>query len=73
MKSIIRITVVMTLVISSAYAQDFQGEATYKTQRSVDIKLDSTSNPGMTSDMQKQMQAMLKKQFQKSIFFIIIL
>ena len=66
MKSIIRIIVVMTLVISSAYAQDFQGEATYKTQRSVDIKLDSTSNPGMTSDMQKQMQAMLKKQFQKT-------
>ena len=66
MKSIIRIIVVMTLVLSSAYAQEFQGEATYKTQRSVDIKLDSTSNPGMTSDMQKQMQAMLKKQFQKT-------
>lgn len=56
----------LALVFTSANAQYFQGEATYKTQRSVDIKLDSTSNPGMTSDMQKQMQAMLKKQFQKT-------
>ena len=67
MKTVIRVLFLgLALVFTSANAQDFQGEATYKTQRSVDIKLDSTSNPGMTSDMQKQMQAMLKKQFQKT-------
>lgn len=61
-----RLVIVMVLAATTVNAQDFQGEATYKTQRSIDIKLDSTSNPGMTSDMQKQMQAMLKKQFQKT-------
>lgn len=67
MKTVIRVLFLgLALVFTSANAQKFQGEATYKTQRSVDIKLDSTSNPGMTSDMQKQMQAMLKKQFQKT-------
>ncbi|ARV09366.1 GLPGLI family protein [Winogradskyella sp. PC-19] len=67
MKTVIRVLFLgLALVFTSANAQEFQGEATYKTQRSVDIKLDSTSNPGMTSDLQKQMQAMLKKQFQKT-------
>jgi GLPGLI family protein len=44
-------------------AQDFHGEATYKTSRSIDIKMDSTK---VTSDMEKQMIEMLKKQFQKT-------
>ncbi|MFD1063038.1 GLPGLI family protein [Winogradskyella litorisediminis] len=67
MKTIIRIMfLVLVLVLSTANAQDFHGVATYKTQRSIDIKMDSTNNPGMSSDMQKQMQAMLKKQFQKT-------
>lgn len=67
MNIVIRILLLsMALVVTSVKAQDFQGKATYKTQRSVDIKLDSTSNSGMTSDMHKQMQAMLKKQFQKT-------
>lgn len=67
MKTIIRVVVlVVALGISNAFAQDFQGIATYKTQRAVDFKLDSTNNPSMTGDIQKKMQAMLKKQFQKT-------
>lgn len=65
MKTSIRITVVgIALLMSSGVCgQDFQGVATYKTKRQVDIKLDSTT---MSSDMQKQMMEMLKKQFQKT-------
>jgi GLPGLI family protein len=64
MIAIIRIVVfVMVLSISNAYAQDFQGVATYKTKRNVDLKLDSTK---VNSDMQKQMREMLKKRFQKT-------
>jgi len=62
MKTIIRLLTVLLFTIK-AYAQDFQGVATYKTQRAVDIKMDSTQ---MNSDMHKQMQEMLKKQFQKT-------
>jgi len=44
-------------------AQNFQGEATYKTSRKVDIQLDSTQ---MNSDEHKLMLEMVKKQFQKT-------
>jgi GLPGLI family protein len=65
MKTLIRITVIsIALLISSEVCgQEFQGIATYKTKRQVDIKLDSTQ---ISSDMQKQMMEMLKKQFQKT-------
>lgn len=64
MKTVITVLFLsMALVSTSANAQNFQGEATYKTHRNIDIKMDSTK---MSSDMQEQMQAMLKKQFQKT-------
>lgn len=44
-------------------AQDFQGIATYKTKRKLDVKLDSTQ---MNSEMHQRMMAMLKKQFEKT-------
>ena len=43
-------------------AQDFQGVATYKSRRQIDITMDSTQ---MNDAMQKQIQEQLKKQFQK--------
>jgi len=43
-------------------AQNFTGIATYKTDRKVDLQLDSTE---VNSEMQKQLQAQLRKQFQK--------
>lgn len=64
MITIIRTMVlVLTVMISSVNAQDFQGVATYKTQRKIDIKMDSTQ---MNSDMQAKMMEMMKKQFQKT-------
>jgi GLPGLI family protein len=65
MKNIlINLSVVMSmLVISKVSAQDFQGIVTYKSHRKVSIKLDSTK---VTSAMEKEMQEMLKKQFQKT-------
>ena len=54
--------IVFTCVISVSYAQEFQGIATYKTQRKLDIKIDSTQVGGM----QDEIMAMLKKQFEKT-------
>lgn len=64
MTTIIRVIVlVLTAVFTAVNAQDFQGVATYKTQRQVDIKLDSTQ---MNDEMQTKMLEMMKKQFQKT-------
>ncbi|WP_339624906.1 GLPGLI family protein [uncultured Winogradskyella sp.] len=64
MATIIRVMVLaLTVVFTSVNAQDFQGVATYKTQRKIDIKMDSTK---MNSDMQSKMMEMMKKQFQKT-------
>jgi GLPGLI family protein len=52
----------ITAVISESHAQEFQGIATYKTQRKLDIKIDSTQVGGM----QDELMAMLKKQFEKT-------
>ena len=51
------------LTSTSLIAQDFQGIATYKSQRKFDIKLDSTQ---MNSEMHQRMMAMMKKQFEKT-------
>ena len=53
----------MALITSSVMAQEFQGVATYKSQRQMDIKLDSTQ---VSSEMHQQMIAMMKKQFEKT-------
>jgi len=64
MTTIIRVLVLaLAVVVTSANAQNFQGIATYKTQRKLDIQLDSTQ---MNSDIQAKMMAMMKKQFQKT-------
>ena len=63
MKTLIFITLGLTLLFTSIMsAQDFKGIATYKSQRKMDIQLDSTH---MNEDMRKQMLAMLKKQFER--------
>lgn len=64
MTTVIRIIVLAVAVLfSTVNAQDFQGVATYKTQRKIDIKMDSTQ---MNSEMHTQMMEMMKKQFQKT-------
>jgi len=63
MKILLYISLAITLFFTSLLsAQDFKGIATYKSQRKMDIQMDSTQ---MNSDMYKQMMAMLKKQFEK--------
>ncbi len=63
MTSLIKISLLLAFLASSSlWAQNIQGIATYKTQRKVDIQLDSTQ---MDDAMQQQMMAMLKKQFEK--------
>ena len=57
------LVVITVLISSSVIAQDFQGIATYKSHRKVDIKLDSSQ---MNSDMHKRMMDMMKKQFEKT-------
>ncbi len=51
------------LFINGLAAQDFQGVATYKTHRKLDIKLDSTQ---VKTAMHERMMDMLKKQFEKT-------
>ena len=64
MRTIITTLVVaLILAVSGLNAQDFQGVATYKTQRSFDIKMDSTK---VNDAMRTQMMEMMKKQFQKT-------
>ncbi|TXD85465.1 GLPGLI family protein [Subsaximicrobium wynnwilliamsii] len=46
-------------------AQEFTGEATYKTHRKVNIKIDSSKSK-ISTDQQKQFNEQLKKQFQKT-------
>jgi GLPGLI family protein len=66
MTTVIRIVIlVLAAAFSAANAQDFQGVATYKTKRKVDLKIDS-SNTSISSEMQKKMAEMLKKQFEKT-------
>lgn len=59
----IRIMILIALFIfESLFAQDFQGSVTYKTHGKMDLKLEDSK---INTDMQKQIQEMLKKQFQK--------
>ncbi len=58
------ITLLTAILFSCAiFAQNFQGKATYKSKRKVDIKLDSTQ---ANTEMQSKMIEMLKKQFEKT-------
>ena len=61
-RSVKVLLIAFTCTISAIQAQEFQGIATYKTQRKLDIKIDSTQVGGM----QDELMAMLKKQFEKT-------
>ncbi|MFI1771954.1 GLPGLI family protein [Thalassobellus citreus] len=65
MNTIIKTIVISVIVLFSMLinAQDFQGKATYKTKRKIDIKLDSTQ---INSEMHQRMIEMMKKQFEKT-------
>lgn len=64
MKLIAQLLIVATLLlVTKVNAQEFHGEATYKSKRQIDIKLDSTQ---VNSEMHQQMTELLKKQFEKT-------
>jgi GLPGLI family protein len=63
MKIQVTLTLLLSLFITSLFAQEFRGVATYKTDRKVNLSLDSTSM--MDSEMHKQIEAQLRKQFQR--------
>ena len=63
MKTLLSITLIISfLFCSSLLSQDLKGIATYKTQRKMEIELDSTK---MDDGMRNQVMAMLKKQMEK--------
>jgi GLPGLI family protein len=64
MLSVIKVVIIMVLVIvpNQIIAQDFQGVAIYKSHRKVDLKINDDKG---NSEMQKQIQEQLKKQFQQ--------
>jgi len=57
------IALIVLLLSSAISAQDFQGIATYKSKRQLDIELDSTQ---MGGERYKQVMEMLKKQFENT-------
>jgi GLPGLI family protein len=57
------VILIMLILSNMVKAQDFQGKATYKSHRKMDIELDSTQ---METEMHKRMIAMMKKQFEKT-------
>ena len=61
MNTLIKLIVVaMAFVTSNAMAQEFQGIATYKSHRQMNIQLDSTQ---MNSEMHQRMMAMMMESF----------
>ena len=52
------------LIAGSAFAQKFQGKATYKTHRKMSMSFEGSS--GMSDAMNKRMQEQMKRQFQKT-------
>ncbi|MBT8253373.1 MAG: GLPGLI family protein [Flavobacteriaceae bacterium] len=64
MKSIKTLCLMIALLMSGiGIAQEFQGEAMYKSHRQMNIQFDSTQ---VNSDMHKRMMDMMKKQFEKT-------
>lgn len=63
MKKFISTLLLLVAFTGFIKAQDFQGEATYKSKRKIDIKLDSSQ---VSSEMANQMMEMMKKQFEKT-------
>lgn len=63
MKTLLSISLILSMFFcSSLLSQDLKGIATYKTQRKMEVELDSTR---MDDAMRGQVMAMLKKQFEK--------
>jgi GLPGLI family protein len=65
MKTIITLVLALVLAISTAIAQEFNGIATYKTDRSFDLPDDDSKESEIDDAMMKGIRDQMKKQFQK--------
>ncbi|MCB0459108.1 MAG: GLPGLI family protein [Flavobacteriaceae bacterium] len=65
MKKILSLLVMVSFM--TANAQNFQGKATYKTHRKMDLQISGDKN-APNEEMQKQIQEQLRKQFQRTYF-----
>ncbi|WP_299228325.1 GLPGLI family protein [uncultured Psychroserpens sp.] len=64
MNILIKLTIgIFAVCVAKVGAQEFQGEATYRSKRQVNIEVDSTK---VSSSTHQQMMELLKKQFQKT-------
>ncbi|WP_271855080.1 GLPGLI family protein [Patiriisocius marinus] len=66
MKTLITLLLTIVLSLSTAIAQEFNGIATYKTDRSFDIPENDAKESGIDDAMMEQLRAQMKKQFQKT-------
>lgn len=57
------LSITLVLLTATINAQTFQGKAYYQTKRNVNMKLDSSE---VNNEMQKQIQEMIRKQFEKT-------
>lgn len=63
MKKLLATLIVFIISSITLLAQEFQGQAIYQSKTVFDIKLDSSK---MSSDMQKNIKEMMKRQFEKT-------
>ena len=60
------VAILSLLMVTSLTAQNFQGKATYKTSRKMDINFGGDRGSSMSEEQKAQMNARLMKQFQKT-------
>lgn len=60
------ITILCLFLMTSVTAQNFQGKATYKTSRKMDLSFGGPNRQQMSDEQRAQMNARLAKQFQKT-------
>jgi GLPGLI family protein len=66
MKTIITVVLFVVFTLCSAIAQEFNGIATYKTDRSFDMPKNDLKESGIDDAMMKNIREQMKKQFQKT-------
>jgi len=60
------VTIFCLLITTALLAQNFQGKATYKTSRKMDLKIGGKEGVSMSDEQKAKMNAMMMKQFQKT-------
>jgi GLPGLI family protein len=61
-----KLSILIALISFALNAQNFSGKAIYKTSRKSTISFDNEKNPGISDEIQKQLQARIQKMNQKT-------